>query len=190
MGQNGAHAALRFAGGDAEQAIAATGQRQDRLADTVIKRLLMFDRMTQIEEGLLVLFDHAVERESIVSASEHLEGFAQRQPDNRQHSLAWRAHDFMGVISALHGGADHVLAVHQRAVTIEDNKFHRVNISHSTHRVVMIGTREQGEVNGTAGLKDGLTRIGAGNDLIDIPKVKTVDRIDAKEAEGVKRQAG
>ena len=70
------------------------------------------------------MLDHAVDGEIARALPEMQKGLAQRQPHNGQHGLARRTQDLMRVIGALHGRTDHVLAVDQGAVAIEDDQFH------------------------------------------------------------------
>ncbi len=124
--EHGAHAALRLAGRDAEQRIRPPAERIERRARPGIERLEVLVGLPQCREGALVTCHQTIHR-MLFAAPEKpgkpTKRIRERKADDRQELFTRWNRQSMRLIGLLHCSTNHMLAVHQRSVAIENDQF-------------------------------------------------------------------
>ena len=142
------HAALRFAGGDAEQRIVATRQRRHHAGDPGIQRIVQRGLLTLAGKVGAVIFGELRLDAQGMLRRQHRERLRQRQPDHAQDIRAARRRQRQRRERVFHRRADRVLAVDQRAVAIENDELHGQAYSRKRRPRCRGGERPRGGYDG------------------------------------------
>lgn len=115
-------AALRLAGGDTEQQVAAPVQRLDRRPRAGEQRLGEIGALADFEKGIAVARRDAAAEARLGLRQQRRQRLVEREADDREHLRARQFGQPVRGKGMRHRRHDHVLAVDQRAVAIEDDE--------------------------------------------------------------------